>query len=172
MSPSKIQGYVQDTTITRRDRSKKRARTQLNTNTTPQSGTSTPRPGMNVYPSPESGISTRYHSAESLLVGSTPGSFATPIAINTFKTPDQATGLGEEVEKEKKAKEKTWPDVLIVTGLEDCESPLQIKLFDLVKLSKMEKEDEMLVIWVRDEEKSETAPAWLVRIISYERHVS
>jgi hypothetical protein len=61
-------------------------------------------------------------------------------------------------------KEKTWPDILVVTGLEDCETPLQIKLCDLVKASKSERADGqgMMVIWVRDEDLSESAPAWLV----------
>ena len=58
-----------------------------------------------------------------------------------------------------------WPDVLVVTGLEECESPLQMKLIDLVKMSKQEKGEEMLVIWVRNEGKSDRVPAWLVCLL-------
>jgi len=79
-----------------------------------------------------------------------------------------ATPGTEMDDHESKAREedkgKTWPDVLVFTGLEDCESPLWIKMCDLVKVSKVERGDgrEMMVIWVRDEDKSELAPAWLV----------
>jgi hypothetical protein len=57
-----------------------------------------------------------------------------------------------------------WPDILVVTGMEDCDSPLQIKICDQVKQSRVESSDGlgMMVIWIRDEEKAEKAPAWLV----------
>ena len=63
------------------------------------------------------------------------------------------------------AKAEPWPDVLVVTGLEECESPLQMKLIDLVKMSKQEKGEEMLVIWMRNEGKSDKVPAWLVCLL-------
>lgn len=48
--------------------------------------------------------------------------------------------------------------------MEDCDSPLQIKICDLVKQSRVESSDGvgMMVIWIRDEETAEKAPAWLV----------
>jgi len=76
--------------------------------------------------------------------------------MDSVERPDGIKVDGQE------EKEKSWPDVLVVTGLEDCESPLQMKLIDLVKLSKAEKGEEMLVIWVRDEGKSDVVPPWLV----------
>jgi len=83
--------------------------------------------------------------------------------MDSVEKPDviKADGPEEKVEP--------WPDVLIVTGLEDCESPLQMKLIDLVKSSKAEKGEEMLLIWVRDEGKSDMTPAWLVCGPSYIR---
>jgi hypothetical protein len=79
----------------------------------------------------------------------------TPGTIDSIEKPITEVDGQEE-------KEGSWPDVLVVTGLEDCESPLQMKLIDLVKLSKQERGEEMLVIWVRDEGKSDVVPAWLV----------
>jgi hypothetical protein len=81
---------------------------------------------------------------------------------NSYITPVPShTDIPGEVEAREK-EEGGWPDILVVTGMEDCETPLQIKLFDLVKLSKAEKGTEMLVVWVRDEDKGDLAPAWLV----------
>jgi len=79
-----------------------------------------------------------------------------PATMNTIQKPNTPKVVGQE------ETEKSWPDVLVVTGLEDCETPLQMKLIDLVKVSKAEKGEEMLVIWVRDEGKSDVIPAWLV----------
>jgi hypothetical protein len=83
----------------------------------------------------------------------TPGTIG---SIGSIEKPTPPKVDGQE------EKEESWPDVLVVTGLEDCESPLQMKLIDLVRLSKAEKGEEMLVIWVRDEEKADIVPAWLV----------
>jgi hypothetical protein len=83
----------------------------------------------------------------------------TPGTIDSIEKPNTPKVDGQE------EKERSWPDVLVVTGLEDCESPLQMKLIDLVKLSKQE----MLVIWVRDEGKSDVSPAWLVCTLPYTR---
>lgn len=118
---------------------------------------------MTIFSTPESGVSTRYHSAESLINGSTPATYMAPAIMDSVEKPDgiKVDGPEEKVEP--------WPDVLIVTGLEDCESPLQMKLMDLVKLSKVEKAEEMLVIWVRDEGKSDVIPAWLVCSLPYSR---
>jgi len=158
MSTSKIQGYIQDTQYNTRERRRRsRGRTYPSQHTA--STSSLPRPNNNIFSTPESGVSTRYHSAESLLAGSMQSNYATPTSVDTLQTPHQLE------EKEKKAEhDKTWPDVLVVTGLEDCETPLQMKLCDLVKLSKAQREEEMMVIWVRDQEKSDLAPAWLVRL--------
>jgi hypothetical protein len=79
----------------------------------------------------------------------------TPGTIDSIEKPNTPKVDGQE-------KERSWPEVLVVTGLEDCDSPLQMKLIDLVKLSKHERGEEMLVIWVRDEGKSDVVPAWLV----------
>jgi hypothetical protein len=87
----------------------------------------------------------------------------TPGTIDSIEKPNTPK---VDVQEEK---ERSWPDVLVVTGLEDCESPLQMKLIDLVKVSKAEKGEEMLVIWVRDEGKSDVAPAWLVCTLPYTR---
>jgi hypothetical protein len=81
---------------------------------------------------------------------------------SAYATPTQ--GDQESKVEDAKEKERTWPDVLVVTGLEDCETPLQIKMCDLVKVSRSERANgqEMMVIWVRDEDISELASAWLV----------
>lgn len=159
MSPLKIHGHIRDFKRPRNSRSRKRV-PQLDLFATPQSESSAPRHRGDIDPSPQSGVSTRYHSAESLVAGGPQSGYATPVTMNTSHPPPPL-----DYEKQNKEEETTesWPDVLIVTGLEDCESPLHIKLFDLVKLSKLETGQEMLVIWVRDEEKSGTTPAWLVR---------
>lgn len=161
MPPLKMKGYIQTASTGRRNRSEP-PRPPANIFETPQSGFTTPRPGIHVFPSPESGVSTRYHSAESLLAGGTPERYMTPATIDTIHKPD-AGQVDEEKNGEEEEEEASWPDVLVVTGLEDCESPLQIKLIDLVKLSKIDKGEEMLVVWVRNEGKSDVAPAWLVR---------
>jgi hypothetical protein len=80
----------------------------------------------------------------------------TPATMDTVQKPNYPNVDRQEEE------ERSWPDVLVVTGLEDCESPLQMKLIDLVKFSKGERGEEMLVVWVRDEGKSDVCPAWLV----------
>jgi hypothetical protein len=86
----------------------------------------------------------------------------TPGTIDSIEKPNTPKVDGQE-------KERSWPEVLVVTGLEDCESPLQMKLIDLVKLSKHERGEEMLVIWVRDEGKSDVVPAWLVCTLLIQR---
>jgi hypothetical protein len=110
---------------------------------------------MTIFSTPESGVSTRYRSAESLITGSSP-TYMTPGTIDSIEKPNTPKVDGQE------ETEGSWADVLVVTGLEDCESPLQMKLIDLVKLSKEARGEEMLVIWVRDEGKSDVVPAWLV----------
>jgi hypothetical protein len=152
-----MQGYIQTTDGAGRKRSR-RPGPQPDLFTTPVSSISTPRPGNTIFSTPESGVSTRYHSAESLITGSSP-TYMTPGTIDSIEKPNTPKVDGQE------EKERSWPDVLVVTGLEDCESPLQMKLIDLVKLSKQE----MLVIWVRDEGKSDVSPAWLVCTLPYTR---
>jgi hypothetical protein len=87
----------------------------------------------------------------------------TPGTIDSIEKPNTPKVDGQE------EKEGSWPDVLVVTRLEDCESPLQMKLIDLVKRSKEARGEEMLVIWVRDEGKSDVVPAWLVCTPPYTR---
>jgi len=86
-----------------------------------------------------------------------------PSTMDSVEKPDGIKVDGQE------EKEGSWPDVLIVTGLEDCESPLQMKLIDLVKVSKGRRGEAILVIWVRDEGKSDVIPAWLVCSLPYSR---
>lgn len=95
-----------------------------------------------------SGISTRYHSAESVLPASP---FQSPLASPSMKVAAPVA-------------DKDWPDVLVVTGLEDCDSPTQNRLREMVKLSSQERADgrEMLLVWIRREEESARVPAWLV----------
>jgi hypothetical protein len=157
-----MQVYIQNMDDAGRKRSR-RPRRQPDLFTTPVSSVSTPRPGMTIFSTPESGVSTRYHSAESLITASTPGTYMTPVTVDAIQKPDKPNMDGQE------EKESSWPDVLVVTGLQDCESPLKMKLIDLVKLSKHERGDEMLVIWVREEEKSDASPAWLVCTQHYTR---
>jgi hypothetical protein len=168
MSPATVQQLIQepDSGLRRQYRSRKsrhsraqsRSRSGSRSRSQSQSRTSSPRrPALNII-TPESGISTRYHSAETQLWGSRTSSYITP--GSAYATPTQS----DQEFKAEEIKEKTWPDILVVTGLEDCETPLQIKLCDLVKASKSERADGqgMMVIWVRDEDLSESAPAWLV----------
>lgn len=105
---------------------------------------STPIPAR---PISRSGLSTRYHSAESVLP--TSPALSLPLDLENEDTSSSLTG---------------WPDVLVVSGLEDCDSPTQNKLWQLAKLSGKERNDgrQTLLIWVRREEKSAGIPAWLV----------
>lgn len=66
----------------------------------------------------------------------------------------------EEGEKE----ELDWPDILVVTGLEECDTLVQTKLMELVKSSARERPDKqgMMVIWIRPEATSDRTPPWLV----------
>lgn len=72
------------------------------------------------------------------------------------------TGNPENAEEGKE--ESDWPDLLVVTGLEDCDSPLQTKLIELVKLSARERPDKqgMMLVWIRPEQACDRAPPWLV----------
>jgi hypothetical protein len=118
---------------------------------------------------PESGVATRYHSAETQLAASRRNSYLAQAenlgqAVNPVERDDGSVlDVGQEGNTGTEKKEG-WPDVLVITGLEDCESPLQIQICDLVKQSRGEREDgnPMMVIWIRQEDKADRAPAWLV----------
>lgn len=68
----------------------------------------------------------------------------------------------EEGEKE----DLDWPETLIVTGLEDCDTLVQSKLMALVKSSARERPDRqaMIVVWVRPEAAGDRTPPWLVSL--------
>jgi len=115
-----------------------------------------------------SGISTRYHSAESMP------------SISSRAVPDTVARLApvvggfeedsgvhiDEPEDGKHGKESEWPEILIVTGLEDCDSPIQTKLIELVKLSSRGRFDKqgMILVWIRPEVVCDKAPPWLVSV--------
>lgn len=124
------------------------------------------RPALNI--TQPDGIATRYHSAATQLAASSRDSFLANQTVDeaSVELSVGVTGVDSgAIEGREKA--VIWPDVLIVTGMEDCDSPLQIKICDMVKQSRTEREDGvgMTVIWVRDEEKADQAPAWLVSLV-------
>lgn len=126
-----------------------------------------PTPTTPISPnSNRSGIATRYHSAESMpsissrAVPDTVAQLA-PV-VGGFE--DDSGVRADEPEDGKDWKESEWPEILIVTGLEDCDSPIQTKLIELVKVSSRGRLDKqgMMLVWIRPEAVCDKAPPWLV----------
>ena len=117
--------------------------------------------------SPGSGLSTRYHSAESI-----PTVSHRAIA-DTVATLAPVIGGAEgdnriEIDSHHGEKEESdWPDVLIVTGLEECESSIQTKLIEMVKTSARERQGKqgMILVWIRPDAAIDNVPPWLVSSI-------
>ena len=113
-----------------------------------------------------SGMSTRYHSAESVFsTTNRPVVNTTPLAppILNRSTGEVTGGLDDDDIGETGC---PWPEVLIVTGLEECDSLVQTQLIELVKLSARQHPERqaMLLIWVRPEAVGDTTPPWLVSL--------
>ena len=132
-------------------------------------------PPANIVPEPlKSGSSTRYHSAESILRPrhnplDSPG--VSRISADSRLQSSSTSNADDDKEYER---EQQGPDVLVVTGLEDCGSPVQNKLCELVKRSAQDRDNGRgtLLVWVRNEDASERTPSWLVSCLrpSYATH--